>query len=142
MPNSVAPRIGYGALIFCDHGAGYVQLQRVEDIKVPSPEVAKVKVTHLLSPEYIEEFIPGLINHSDLSFTFQYDEIDYAIYVGVCYARTICHWKIQSLASEETWAFDGFIMKAETEFKTEDVVRVKMEVCMVGGAHDVYTPGS
>jgi aminoglycoside phosphotransferase (APT) family kinase protein len=142
MPNSTSPRIGYGAEVFYNTGSGFVQINKVMDIKVPSPEVAKIKATNLLSPFYVEEFIPGLINHSVLSFEWQYDEADYAAIVAVTYARTICTFKIVAAVTEETWGFSGFFTKNETTFKTEDLVTVKTEVELTGGADMTYTPGS
>lgn len=50
-------------------GSIYTTLGEVTDIELPSDEVEEVDVTHYGSPERTREFIAGLINTGEASFT-------------------------------------------------------------------------
>lgn len=53
-------------------GSIYTALGEVSDIELPSDEVEEVDVTHYGSPDRTREFIAGLINTGEASFTINW----------------------------------------------------------------------
>ena len=50
-------------------GSTFTQLGEVTDLELPSDETEEVDVTHYLSPDRTREFIAGLVNPGESSFT-------------------------------------------------------------------------
>jgi predicted secreted protein len=64
--------LGYGiiyAISTTAAGSTYTTIGEVSDIELPSDEVEEVDVTHYGSPARTREFIAGLINTGEASFT-------------------------------------------------------------------------
>lgn len=53
-------------------GSTYTQLGEVFDVELPSDEAEEVDVTHYGSPDRTREFIAGLINTGDASFSINW----------------------------------------------------------------------
>lgn len=67
--------LGYGivyAISTATGGSTYTNLGEVSDIELPSDEVEQVDVTHYGSADRTREFIAGLINPGEASFTINW----------------------------------------------------------------------
>lgn len=70
-----AANIGYGSTVEVEDSSSppqFVSLGEVTDITPPSSTVDQVDVTHMLSPNRRREFIDGLIDPGECSFTINY----------------------------------------------------------------------
>jgi hypothetical protein len=67
-------RIGYGAKVSFKIGvASAVQLAEVIGIGLPNPQIGDVKVTHFLSPDRAEEYIPGMKENGEIPLGINFD---------------------------------------------------------------------
>lgn len=98
MPASQA-NSGYGGTFSVDPAAGsppnYVQMLEVKSIKPANFAVTPLDVSHLLSPNNTEEFIPSMVRPGTIAMSGNYigDTTQLAV-TTTADARTIVPWKI------------------------------------------------
>jgi len=67
--------LGYGGQMSMETASGsgtFVAILEVNEIKPPSPKPSKIDATHFQSPNRTMEFISGLIDPGDMSFSFNF----------------------------------------------------------------------
>lgn len=133
MSNTVAPVIGYGGRLYLDplNGSSYSELTPVVNVKLPDVDVPKVDSTPLNAANALKTYIPGLVDHTSLVFELQYGESTFQTITNQAFTRATGAWKFTTASANETFTFSGFVTKCESpEFKVEDLVTFKCEVCL------------
>lgn len=115
--------LGYGSVfaVSTDDGATYVDLAEVSDITPPSSTIAMVDATHMQSPNADREFVIGLNDPGEASFSMNFipgSAADLKIQsVKAARARVKCRI---TYPNGITWTFSGLLMTYEPAVPTED----------------------
>lgn len=124
--------IGYGAKIYVDDGVSgaMAAFTDVTQITVPMQEDSSVEITHLQSSGRYREYVPGLIEPGECSFTQRYDKTAYDRVFGLKGANHTFQIEFPDGAEAE---FDGFITKVECDISGADaVVDIKVSIKVTG----------
>lgn len=80
----MARQIGYGASVYINDGNGgaYQEIENIISITPPNPKVGKADITHLNSPAYWMESIPGLLDPGEVTVTCRYTDEEYERHFG------------------------------------------------------------
>lgn len=66
-------RIGYGTEFWLDNASNVLtQLGEILSVTTPNPQIADVEATHMLSPNRRREYIAGLIEDGEGTFSMNY----------------------------------------------------------------------
>lgn len=66
-------RIGYGTEFWLDNASNVLtQLGEILSVTTPNPQIADVEATHMLSPNRRREYISGLIEDGEGTFSMNY----------------------------------------------------------------------
>lgn len=115
--------LGYGSVfaVSTDDGATYVDLAEVSDITPPSSTIDMVDATHMGSPNADREFIIGLNDPGEASFSMNFvpgSAADLKIQaVKAARARIKCRI---TYPNGVTWTFSGLLMTYEPAVPTDD----------------------
>jgi hypothetical protein len=112
----------------------YTDIADVRSVTPPSMTTGVSEVTHLLSPNNTREYVPGLIEGGEASFTIYMTKTQVPTIVSLF--RVVCFWRILfPLIDAETvnskWDFKGFITDAGTDEMTiegEDAVTMPIKI--------------
>lgn len=138
--------LGYGSIfaVSTDDGATYVDLAEVSDITPPSSTIDMVDATHMQSPNADREFIIGLSDPGEASFSMNFvpgSAADLKIQaVKAARARVKCRI---TFPNGITWTFSGLLMTYEPAVPTDDkmtaTVSFKVSGSTVTGATSAPT---
>lgn len=122
--------LGYGSrLAYSLSGSSYTDVAQVEDITGPSIKVDSVEVTNQDSASAAKEFISGLIDAGELTFSIVYlKTIVTAVYALI---RTTYYWKV-TLTDSSTWVCQGFLTAIEPGVPVGDKIGVNFTVKFTG----------
>lgn len=126
-----------------DISGTYTDLAQVVRISPPDIGVSAVECTHLDSPNYAREYIPGLIEGGSCSFDLRFDKTEFNLLYGLL--RITEQWRVvfPDAATEATSSkveFDGFFTALGQAVNLDDAVQA-MGVIKVTGK-PTFTPAS
>lgn len=120
MPTESQASIGYGSRfqISSDGGINYTDMAEVVDITPPNETADVIDVTHMQSPDKTREFIEGLKDPGEVSFTINFvpgsgTDVTLRTMVG----RQDCRI---TFPNGYTWTFRAFKTGYEPEAPNED----------------------
>lgn len=127
--------IGYGSLfdISRDSGATWLTLGEVFDITPPSAAVDVIDATHMSSPNRTREFIAGLTDPGDASFSQNFvpgSAADVTIRaIRLSGERVICRI---TYPNATVWKFDGFLTGYNPAVPTDDKMTAEVTFKVTG----------
>lgn len=127
--------IGYGSLfdISRDSGATWLTLGEVFDITPPSAAVDVIDATHMSSPNRTREFIAGLTDPGDASFSQNFvpgSAADVTIRaIRATGERVICRI---TYPNATVWKFDGFLTGYNPAVPTDDKMTAEVTFKVTG----------
>jgi len=139
--------IGYGCLFAIGDGATpevFTDLAEVIDITPPSDSLDIIEVTHMTSPNRIKEFIPGLSDPGECSFTINFlpgeddDDAIQALRGAVSPSNFRITFPAVGSAARVTWTFAGFLVGYEPTVPTNDRMTAAVRIKVTGP----YTVGT
>lgn len=103
-------QLGYGAELWLDNSSGVLtQIAELTAVSPPNPTTAEVEVTHFGSPDRRREYIAGLIEDGEGSFSINYSpgSATAALITEAQDSGTVRSYKIVLPDGTGTWEISG-----------------------------------
>ena len=147
MPPSQA-RIGHGSLLKRGNGASpeiFETIAEVTNINPPDTEGEDVKVSHMESPGGFHEYIPGMQEGGEVSFTINLIPAHptHNSTTGLAAdkrTRATKNWKIELAGNVATWAFSGYVKGFKVAIPVDDKVAADVTIKVTGEPTLTTTP--
>ncbi len=133
MPGPSQAQAGIGSKIEIESVPGngvYAQFGEVVSIGGPETEVGAINVTHLQSPDFTKEFIPGLIDGGLVNLEINFTRATMSTLQGLL--RAIRNYKITFADSATTCTFAGMITKYGNNEQVEEAIRIPLTIKVSG----------
>ena len=127
--------IGYGGYVevSSDSGGSWTRIAEARNIKPPSDNLDIIDATNMDSPGGIREFVPGLSDPGDFSFSINFvPNSGGDVKIQELRAlRTTVKWRI-TYRNGATWTFDGFLQGYVPDVPTDGLMTADVSVKVTG----------
>jgi hypothetical protein len=130
-------QIGYGAIFAIGNGATtevFTPLGEVKDLTPPSDNVDILDATHMSSPNRTREFVKGLNDPGECSFTLNFlpGEADDDAIQSLRAATAARNFRITfpavGASPAVTWTFAGFLVGYEPQIPTSEIMTANVRI--------------
>lgn len=147
--NRAEHMIGYGKkLAYGDTLiAATTEIDGTQEVNLPERELGTAEITNDDSPDFHKDYMPGLYEPGNVSFTYVYGRTIFAAVETIFQlanaagtrASATKFWKV-TLPDLSTASFQGFLVKHDLPAELEDAVVVEGEIQVIGKI--TFTPAA
>jgi hypothetical protein len=127
---------GIGHTTTISYGAVPVSVAQVQDVNLGAVTVDSVEVTNNDSSDSTKEFVPGLIDSGEITFTCLFDPGEVETHLTELQSLATTTWTVTlptGALGGSTWAGSGFITSMSAPVPMGDAVTVDFTVKITGG---------
>lgn len=141
---STLAAIGYGTLMQRGNADGppetFTTIAEVRSIKPPQSEADDIDVTHMLSPSGYREFIQGLKDAGEASFTVNWIPNDPTQaetgsgLLALAISGAVRTWRIVLPNSALVWTFSGYVKSFNPDIPVDDAMTADVTIKVSGAS--------